>query len=64
MQAGGINIAAGLPIRTPEVSSKWIIQQNPDVIVNRVSGDATRAQMAQAYKNIISRPGWENISAV
>lgn len=64
VQAGGINVAAGLPVNTPEMSSEWIIQQNPDVIVNRVSGDATRAQMEQKYEEIINRPGWENINAV
>jgi iron complex transport system substrate-binding protein len=63
-QAGGINIAAGQPIHTPVVSSEWVVQQNPDIIVNRISGDATLAEMERAYQDIISRPGWENINAV
>jgi iron complex transport system substrate-binding protein len=64
VQAGGINIAAGQPIRTPVMSSEWIIQQNPDVIVSRISGDATLEEMRQQYEEIISRLGWENIEAV
>lgn len=63
-QAGGINIAAGQPIHTPVMSCEWVVQQNPDVIVNRISGDATLAEMERAYQDIITRPGWENIDAV
>lgn len=64
VQAGGINVAAGQPVRTPEMSSEWIIQQNPDVIINRISGDATLEEMERKYAEIVSRPGWENIDAV
>jgi ABC-type Fe3+-hydroxamate transport system substrate-binding protein len=46
------------------VSSEWVVQQNPEVIVNRISGDATLAEMERAYQDIITRPGWENINAV
>ena len=63
-QAGGINIAAGLPVHTPKVSSEWVIEQNPDVIVNRISGDATLEQMQQKWEEIVSRPGWDKIEAV
>jgi len=63
-QAGGLNIAAGQPVHTPVVSSEWVIDQNPDVIVCRVSGDATLEQMLEKYEDVVSRPGWENIEAV
>lgn len=63
-QAGGINIAAGLPVHTPRVSSEWVVKQNPDVIVNRISGDATLEQMQQKWQEIVSRPGWDKIEAV
>ena len=63
-EAGGINIAAGQPVRTPVMSSEWIIQQNPEVIVNRISGDATLEQMRRAYEDIVNRPGWDQIDAV
>lgn len=63
-QAGGINIAAGLAVHTPRVSSEWVIEQNPDVIVNRISGDATLEQMQQKWEEIVDRPGWDQIEAV
>ena len=63
-EAGGINIAAGQPVHTPVMSSEWIIEQNPDVIVNRISGDATLEQMRQKREEIMGRPGWEVIEAV
>jgi iron complex transport system substrate-binding protein len=63
-QAGGLNIAADQPVRTPDVSAEWIIQQNPDVIVNRISGDATLEEMQNKYEEIVNRPGWETINAV
>jgi iron complex transport system substrate-binding protein len=63
-QAGGLNIAADQPVRTPEVSAEWIIQQNPDVIVNRISGDATLEEMQRKREEIMNRPGWETINAV
>lgn len=62
--AGGINIAAGQPVHTPVMSSEWIIEQNPDIIVNRISGDATLEQMRQKWEEIMERPGWEVIEAV
>jgi iron complex transport system substrate-binding protein len=63
-QAGGINIAADQEVRTPDMSSEWVIQQNPDVIINRISGDATLEEMQQTRDEIMNRPGWENINAV
>jgi iron complex transport system substrate-binding protein len=63
-QAGGINIAADQPVRTPDMSSEWVIQQNPDVIVNRISGDATLEEMQKTRAEIMNRLGWENINAV
>ncbi len=63
-QAGGINIAAGQPVHTPVMSSEWVIEQNPDVIVKRVSGDATLEQMRQMWQEMMARPGWQAISAV
>jgi iron complex transport system substrate-binding protein len=63
-QAGGLNIAADQPVRTPEVSAEWIIQQNPEVIVKRVSGDASFEEMEQTHEEMINRPGWDTIDAV
>ncbi len=54
--AGGINIAAGEPVRYPVLSEEYIIERNPDVIIV-VSGGAS-------VEEIKARPGWENIRAV
>jgi iron complex transport system substrate-binding protein len=64
VRAGGINIAADQPTRAPAMSSEWIIQQNPDVIVKRISGDATAEEMKTIYRELIARPGWSGIDAV
>ena len=54
--AGGINIAAGEPIRYPVLSEEYIIEQSPDVIVV-VSGGVS-------VEEIKGREGWQNIKAV
>jgi iron complex transport system substrate-binding protein len=64
VRAGGINIAADQPTSAPALSAEWIINQNPDVIVKRISGDATLQDMQEIHQEVVSRPGWENIAAV
>ncbi|HOP08595.1 MAG TPA: helical backbone metal receptor [Candidatus Methanofastidiosa archaeon] len=54
--AGGINIAADQEATYPQMSSEWIIDQNPDVVVV-VSYGATTDE-------IKSRDGWDSIDAV
>ena len=54
--AGGINIAGGLDEKYPKLSSEWIIDQNPDMVVV-VSYGST-------LEEINSRDGWDSIDAV
>ena len=72
--AGGINIGADLPGEgtTAEIEPEWIIEQNPDIIVKVVSGSKVSsgydeddpAEMKAVRDDIMSRPGFDGISAV
>jgi iron complex transport system substrate-binding protein len=57
--AGGINVAHNASSEYPEVTSEYVIAQNPEVIVY-----TTGVMSTTTKDSIISRPGWENISAV
>jgi len=61
--AGGINIAADEPVSLPKLSAEWVLQRNPDVIVNRISGDDTLEEMRALRDEIISEPGLADVSA-
>jgi iron complex transport system substrate-binding protein len=76
-QAGGKNIAAGLPSDLapgyPYVSLEWILDQDPEVIIGQASGYNTRAggyetddesEMKKYYDDILALPGIDNIAAV
>lgn len=62
--AGGINIAAGQPISSPVVSSEWVFESNPSIIVHRVSGDEKIDEMAALRTEIMSRAGLKDLEAV
>ncbi|MDY6910801.1 MAG: ABC transporter substrate-binding protein [Chloroflexota bacterium] len=62
--AGGVNIAAGQPVSTPRLSPEWILEQNPEIIVRRLSGDADLEEMKAFRDEIISRPGLKGTDAV
>lgn len=56
--AGGINIAADQPVAYPLLSTEYIIQKNPDIIiVEKGWSDAT-------IEEIKNRDGWDKIKAV
>lgn len=54
--AGGINLAADEPIRYPILSSEYIIDRNPDVIVV--------VDYGSPIDEVKARDGWANIDAV
>lgn len=57
--AGGINIAAAFKTRYTQVSSEWVVQENPDIILLAwMTGAKNGAQ------TIARRPGWADIKAV
>ena len=74
--AGGVNIAADLPRFSEkpiaEVDQEWLIEENPDVIVKVVCcksglcgyGEDDMEAMRQVREQIMSRPGWEGMTAV
>jgi len=54
--AGGINLAADEPVRYPILSSEYIIERNPDVIVVVSYG--------ASIEEVMNRDGWKHINAV
>jgi iron complex transport system substrate-binding protein len=54
--AGGVNIAAHEPVRYPILSSEFIVEKNPDVIVIVSYG--------ASIEELKSRAGWDRINAV
>ncbi|RKY63533.1 MAG: hypothetical protein DRQ08_09455 [Candidatus Latescibacterota bacterium] len=71
-EAGGINIAGGEPVPYPKVSPEWVLEQNPQVIVKAVSSSSVPfgygggdVEMLEALRrDIMNRPGWEEMDAV
>ncbi len=64
IQAGGINIASDEPVSSPKLSIEYIMEQNPDVIVRRLSGDANSSVMAEIAAKISQRTGLKEVDAV
>ncbi|MEA1998041.1 MAG: ABC transporter substrate-binding protein [Euryarchaeota archaeon] len=74
--AGSINIAADLPRLSErpivEVDKEWLVKQNPQVVVKAVlckpgicGYDADNAaKMKELWEDFVTRPGWENMTAV
>lgn len=62
--AGGINIAADEPVRSPKLNPEYIVDKNPDVIIRRVSGDITSDAMEVMLKSIYQRPSLKTVNAV
>ncbi|OPX74697.1 MAG: Cobalamin-binding protein precursor [Methanosaeta sp. PtaB.Bin018] len=69
-EAGGINIAADLPVTVPHVEAEWIIEQNPQIIIYSMSSGQyngtypTIDEMKAKQEEIISQPGFIGIDAV
>lgn len=64
IQAGGINIAADEPVSSPKLSIEYVMEQNPDVIVRRLSGDANSSVLADMAARISARTGLKEVNAV
>lgn len=56
LKAGGINIATGEPLRYPLLSTEYIIERDPEVIIVVSYGEDV--------EEIKNRPGWNELSAV
>ena len=64
MQAGGINICADAKGRYPTVSSEYVWESNPEVIVKQASRGASEAEMKEAFNKIIRRTSLSSTAAV
>lgn len=67
--AGGYNIASTLSIPYSEITSEWLLNENPDVVVKAcVSPDAydtrTMDRLSSCYASIESRPVWSETAAL
>lgn len=69
--AGGLNIAAGEPVPYPKISSEWILEKNPQVIVKAAGskipcgyGITEPEAMKLKRDEIMQRAGWGELDAV
>lgn len=62
--AGGINIAADEPVSSPHLSIEYVLEQNPDVIIRRMSGDGSVEDMQIMLDLIVNRTGIDRVNAV
>ena len=59
--ANAINIAAKLEILYPKISTEWLLEENPDVIIKIIPSDTLTAEM---HEKSIDRAGWNKLNAV
>ena len=64
VQAGGTNICAEAKGRYPTVSSKYVWESNPEVIVKQAIRGASPLQMKKAYNKLIKRTSLSSTAAV
>jgi iron complex transport system substrate-binding protein len=73
VKAGGINLMAHSSVSIPLVSSEWVVESNPNVIVKRVSSIwipdggymLTDVQpLEKVWNKVVKREGWARIEAV
>ncbi len=70
--AGGINIAAAEPVPYPKVSSEWILERDPDVVIKLTPktlrcgyGVLDTEDLQELMEDITGRTGWqEHMKAV
>ena len=56
-----INIAKDLVVQYPKISTEWLLEEDPDIIIKVITADTITDDM---YQRILSRPGWERLNAV
>jgi len=68
--AGGINIAAGEPVRNPLVNAEWILKRNPQIIIRSLYFKGTyppsdaEKKLKKMRDEITHRPGLSEVDAV
>ena len=59
--ANATNIASKLEIKYPKISTEWLLEENPDIIIKIIRSDSLTVEM---YDKLISRAGWNKLDAV
>lgn len=62
--AGGINIAADEPIKSPTLTPEWLAEKNPQFIVRMSTRGETPEQMRELRDEVMRRPGLTKTRAV
>lgn len=62
--AGGINIAANEPVRSPTLTPEWLAEKNPELIVRMSSREDSLEQIKELRQEVMSRPGLSKTTAV
>ena len=62
--AGGINIAANEPVKSPTLTPEWLAEKNPQIIVRMSSRGDTPEEMRELRDEVICRPGLSKTRAV
>ena len=55
------NIASKLEIQYPRVSTEWLLEENPDIIIKVITTDSITVEM---YEKLVNRSGWNKLDAV
>jgi iron complex transport system substrate-binding protein len=61
--AHGRNIAGSINSTWPKVSSEWVVENNPDVIIISRS-PADQGNLSNIYDDMLGRPGFSNLKAI
>lgn len=66
--AGGDSISSEFSIPYPQITSEWVLNKQPEVIVKTASINGyigtSKKLMKKARQEIIDRPGWKDIKAI
>jgi iron complex transport system substrate-binding protein len=64
-QAGGVNIAENISLYAPQLSSEFVVQQNPDIIIRLISSlPHDKQDFIDQRIEIMNRPALANVTAV
>ena len=59
--ANATNIAFDLKVQYPKISTEWLLEENPDIIIKTITADTITTEM---YDRIVTRAGWDKLDAV
>ena len=61
VSANAINIAAKLNIQYPKISTEWLLEEDPDVIIKIIPSETINEAL---HQKLVSRAGWDKLNAV